>query len=119
MVVWGLVEVVQDAWRVQDRQGTMPFRAPVLIGWLRNLAIDQKPAHITPVTPKPDVQFRRLHQARAPPTRSLQKSQRTGDQTGAKVVRAADLPEICEALGVDLVTLLARADPEDLRRLGL
>lgn len=34
-------------------------------------------------------------------------------------VNADELPELCAALGVTLAQLLARADPDDLRRLGL
>jgi transcriptional regulator with XRE-family HTH domain len=30
-----------------------------------------------------------------------------------------DLPQLCDAFGVRLVDLLVRADPEDLRKLGL
>ena len=40
-------------------------------------------------------------------------------ETGVRKVYAHELPDICEALGVSLLTLLARAEPEDLRRLGL
>lgn len=40
-------------------------------------------------------------------------------ETGVRKVYAHELPDICEALGVSLLTLLARAEPDDLRRLGL
>lgn len=40
-------------------------------------------------------------------------------ETGVRHLKAAELPELCEALGVDLVTFLSRASPEDKRRLGL
>lgn len=40
-------------------------------------------------------------------------------ETGRRRAQVDDLPAICEALGIRLATLIDRADPDDLRRLGL
>jgi transcriptional regulator with XRE-family HTH domain len=40
-------------------------------------------------------------------------------EAGRRRPAVDDLPRLCEAFGVRLVDLLARADAEDLRRLGL
>lgn len=40
-------------------------------------------------------------------------------EAGRRRPAVDDLPLFCEALGIGLVTLLDRADPDDLRRLGL
>lgn len=40
-------------------------------------------------------------------------------EAGRRRPAVDDLPRLCEALDVTLVDLLNRADPEDLRRLGL
>jgi transcriptional regulator with XRE-family HTH domain len=40
-------------------------------------------------------------------------------EAGRRRPAVDDLPWLCEALGVTLVDLLSRANPDDLRRLGL
>ena len=40
-------------------------------------------------------------------------------EAGRRRPAVDDLPRLCEALGVTFVELLHRADPDDLRRLGL
>jgi transcriptional regulator with XRE-family HTH domain len=40
-------------------------------------------------------------------------------EAGRRKPAVDDLPLLCEAFGVTLANLLERADPEDLRRLGL
>jgi transcriptional regulator with XRE-family HTH domain len=40
-------------------------------------------------------------------------------ETGRRRAQVDDLPAICEALGIPLSTLIDRADPDDLRRMGL
>lgn len=40
-------------------------------------------------------------------------------ETGKRQIGIAEMPALCEALGVTLVDLLRGAEPEDLRRLGL
>ncbi|HET9657778.1 MAG TPA: helix-turn-helix transcriptional regulator [Kineosporiaceae bacterium] len=49
----------------------------------------------------------------------MSKSAVSALETGVRSLHAAELPEVCEALGIDLLTLLARADETDKRRLGL
>ena len=43
----------------------------------------------------------------------------TAVETGVRRLRADELPEICDALGVSLRRLLADADRDDLSKLGL
>jgi transcriptional regulator with XRE-family HTH domain len=40
-------------------------------------------------------------------------------ESGRRKVRADDIPQLCEALGVSLLDLLRGAEPEDIRRMGL
>ena len=40
-------------------------------------------------------------------------------ETGRRDVRAADLPQLCRALGITLDRLLQDADPDDVAALGL
>jgi transcriptional regulator with XRE-family HTH domain len=40
-------------------------------------------------------------------------------ETGRRTITAADLPRLCEAFGIVLSELLRRADPHDLKALGL
>ena len=43
----------------------------------------------------------------------------TAIETGTRRLYAHELPEVCEALGVGLLDLLARADRRDLNRMKL
>jgi transcriptional regulator with XRE-family HTH domain len=38
-------------------------------------------------------------------------------ETGRRVVRVDDIPQLCEVLGISLTELLRGADPDDLRRM--
>jgi transcriptional regulator with XRE-family HTH domain len=40
-------------------------------------------------------------------------------ERGVRQVLASELPDLCQALGVDLVTFLTRADASDRRAMGL
>lgn len=40
-------------------------------------------------------------------------------ESGKRRVSADDLPTLCEVFEIDLIELVRRADPSDLRRLGL
>jgi transcriptional regulator with XRE-family HTH domain len=40
-------------------------------------------------------------------------------ERGVRQVLASELPDLCRALGVDLVTFLTRADASDRRAMGL